>query len=146
MRSHRNIVGVSHRRDLLELRDAASSRNVGLNNAHSLLLQQFTKAMTAKDPLTRGKRNVNGALYLDHGGDVLRWHGLLVKEKTVGFQGANNLDRRLSVPAAVDVDRNVIVRPPGLPHRFDLHDGASQLLSRNLAIVRARRERIEFAP
>jgi hypothetical protein len=49
-----HVISVGHRRDLLELRDAAGASDVGLNNAHGLPFQQFAETVAAEDALARG--------------------------------------------------------------------------------------------
>src|SRR5215510_3285083 len=73
MGSHRDVIGVCHRRDLLEFGDAASAGDIRLDDAHGLPFQQLTEAVPAEDALSRGQRDIDGALYLRHCRDVLRW-------------------------------------------------------------------------
>ena len=72
-------------------------------------------------------------------------HRLLVEEQAEALDGADDLDRRLGVPAAVHVDGDVVVRPARLADRLDQCHRLAQLRLGHLAVHRPARERVELA-
>src|SRR5499426_1270616 len=106
---NRHVIRIGHRRDLLELRDAAGARNVRLNDPHGLPLEQFAETVPSEDAFACRQRDVHHTLHFGHRRYVLRRDGFFVKEQSEGFERADDLNCGFGIPAAVDVNGNVII-------------------------------------
>src|SRR5262249_34721374 len=145
VRRNRNVISVGHRGDLLELRDAPRSGDVRLNDAHGLAFQQLAEPVPAEDALARGQRDVDRTLHFGHRRDVLRRNRFFIKEQAVRFERANDLDCGLGVPAGMDINGYVVIRPSGLAHGLALRHRVAQFRLCDFAVHRRGGERIELA-
>ena len=107
MRCNLRVMRLTHRRNLLRLKDAARYRQIHLQNGGCLLLQQIHELILRKQPFACRNRDAGRLRHARHFLDVFWGHRLLKPERFIGFHAFSKTDGTVRVELPVRSDENI---------------------------------------